>query len=235
VEFLSGTDVGTMIPITSNTASSLTLGEDVSGFAVVGDVIQVRPLHTLDSLFPAGAPLRGGTSHQVADEVIIYDAVRQKSFSHYYFTTTNQWRRGTVPNGSRPILPNQSLYIYRKTVATKLRLPGTVKLGSTGVDILPGNNLVPNPYPVGFTLAQSNLFTGNVATGVKSGTSATTADQVTIYGPGLTARSYFYHSSGQWRTGSTPSDQVLIPVGGSLLINRRSPSPAFTWLKTQPF
>jgi uncharacterized protein (TIGR02597 family) len=236
LEFLSGTDTGTMIPIASNTSSTVTLTEDVSSFATTGDVVQIRPLHTLDSLFPGGAPLRGGTSQTTADEVLIYDATRQRSFSHYFFSTSNQWRRGTVANGKRSILPNQSIYIYRKTVATKLHLPGTVKLGVTGIDVLTGNNLVPNPFPVAYTLQQSNLFTGSVATGLKSGTSATSADQVTIYGPGLAPRNYFYHSGfGQWRSGNTPSDHVLIPVGASLLINRRSPSPAFTWSKSQPF
>ncbi len=236
VEFLSGTDEGTMIPILSSTASSLTLSEDVSSFASVGDLIQVRRFHTLNSLFPDGKPLRGGTSQTTADEVIIYDASRQKSFSHFYFTTANEWRQGTVANGNRPILPNQSIYVNRKTVATKLRVAGTVKLGLTGIDVLPGNNLVPNPYPVAYTLQQSNLFTGNATTGVKSGTSATSADQVTIYGPGLIPRTYFYHSGlSQWRTGTTPSDQALIPIGASILINRRSPSSPFTWTKAQPF
>jgi uncharacterized protein (TIGR02597 family) len=236
IEILSGVETGSMISILTNTSSSLTLAENVASFVAQNEVVQIRPMHTLNSLFPAGAPLRGGTSQTSADEVIVYDAAQQRSFSHFFSTSTKKWMRGTVDNGKRSILPNQSIYIYRKTVATKVRIPGDVKTGVTGIDILPGNNLVPNPYPVSFTLQQANLVTGSVSTGLLGGTSATAADQVTIYGPGLAPRTYFYHSgSAEWRTGTTPSNNVVIPVGASLLINRRSPSPAFTWLKTQPF
>ena len=236
LEVTSGTDVGALIPILSNTASSVTLNENVSSFLAADHTVKIRPLHTLDSLFPNGAPLRAGVSATSADEVLIYDATRQGSLSYFYSSTSAQWRRGTVPNGNRPILPNQCIYINRKSPSPLTwRFTGAVKLGTTGIDVLTGNNLVPNPYPVAFSLGNSSLFTGSIATGVKGGLTASTADQITIYGAGA-PKTYFYQSStGQWRTGTTVSNDVLIPIGGALLINRRSPSPPFTWVKSQPF
>ena len=181
IEVNSGSDVGAMIPILSNTAGALTLTEDASSFIVANDTVTVRPLHTLDSLFPNGAPLRTGVSIAAADEVLVFDASRQATVSYFYSSTHSQWRRGTTQNGRRSILPNQCVYINRKAAATKLFISGTVKLGATGIDVLTGYNLVPNPFPFAYPLSLSNLYTGNINTGLKGGVSVAAADQVTIY------------------------------------------------------
>ena len=235
LELTSGTDVGAMIPILSNDSSSVTLSESVASYIATNDTIKIRPLHTLDSLFPGGAPLKTGVSVAAADEVFIYDATRQAALSYFYHSTQNGWRRGSTANGNRPILPHQSIYINHKAAATTLRFSGAVKMGTTGIDIIRGYNFVPNPFPVAYSLSLSNLFTGDANTGMKAGVSSAAADLVTIYGGSGAPKTYFYHSaSGQWRTGTTNSNSVVIPVGGSLLIHRKA-DPAFTWAKTQPF
>ncbi len=236
IEVTSGSDVGAMIPILSNTANTVALTEDVSSFIAVSDTITIRPLHTLDSLFPNGAPLRVGVSVAAADEVLIFDASQQATVSYFYSSTHSQWRRGTTPNGSRSILPNQSIYINHKAAATKLVISGTVKLGTTGIDVLTGYNLIPNPFPFAYPLSLSDLYTGSVTTGLKGGVSVAAADLVTIYSGSSVPKTYYFHTpSSQWRTGTTPSDNAMIPVGGALMIHRKSPSPPFTWVKSQPF
>ncbi len=240
IEVTSGSDLGAMIPILSNTANSVTVAENVSTFIAAEDTITLRPLHTLDSLFPNGAPLKTSGSIALADEVFIFDASTQASISFYFSSSVGQWLRGTTPNGNRSILPNQSIYIRRKpTTGATLVISGIVKLGTTGIDINHGYSLVPNPFPVAFPLSASNLHTGSNSTGVKGSGSIALADEVTIYSGSSVPKTYYYNTSNnQWQIGTTAANDAIIPVGGALLVRRKlqsSQQVPFTWVKTQPF
>lgn len=239
-EVTSGSDVGAMIPIVSNSSDTLTLSEDVSAFVLAGTTGVVRALHTLDSLFPSGEPLNEGSSAASADEVLIFDSVSQttKSYFYYSFLGTEEWRSGSVPNGLRSILPNQAIYIYRKDSATSVTFAGSVKIGTTAIDIFPGYNLIPNPYPVAYSFDSSDLYTGNPSTGLAAGSSPASADEVIVYDPNASPTTYFYYSflgTNEWRTGSTPAGDIEIPAGGAIMINRKSLEGSFSWVKTQPF
>ncbi len=235
-EVTSGSDVGVAIPIVSNTTDTLTLAEDVSAYVGNGTTGVVRALHTLDSLFPGGEPLTGGFSAAAADTVLIYDSSTQTTKSYFYSSLASEWRSGTTPNGQRSILPNQAIYVNRKGGATSVTFTGSVKTGTTAIDIYPGYNLIPNPYPVAYSLDLSELYTGDPATGLKAGFSAAAADVVIVYDADASATTYFYSSlADEWRTGSTPAGSVEIPVGGALMINRKAAEGAFSWVKTQPF
>jgi hypothetical protein len=214
----------------------ITLSEDVSGYVSVDDTVEIRPLHTLDSLFPGGAPLEPGFSAAAADEVIVYDATTQTPTTYFYSSIHSEWRQGSTSSGSRSILPNQCLYINRKGAATSVKFTGAVKMGSTAIDVLGGYNLIPNSYPVPFTFSLSDLYTGDNATGVAAGFSAAAADEVILYDAAGVPTTYFYSSiHNEWRTGSTPANDIEIPVGGALLINRKAAEGPFSWVKTQPF
>jgi uncharacterized protein (TIGR02597 family) len=235
-EVTSGTDVGVMIPIVSNTTDTLTLAEDVSAYVAAATTGIVRALHTLDSLFPDAAPLASGFSAAAADSVLVFDSDTQTSKSYFYSSLANEWRAGSTANGQRSILPNQAIYINRKGDATKVTFTGTVKTGTTAIDIFPGYNLIPNPYPVAYSFDLSSLYTGDPATGLAAGFSAAAADVVIVYGADASATTYFYSSlADEWRTGSTSAGSVQIPVGGALMINRKAAEGAFSWVKTQPF
>lgn len=235
-EVTSGTDVGVMIPIVSNTTDTLTLNENVSAYVSAGTTGQVRALHTLDSLFPDGEPLNAGITPSLADEVLIFDAGTQLPKSYFYSSLADEWRSGSISNGSRTILPNQSIYINRKGAATSVTFSGSVKLSVSVIDIFPGYNLVPNPYPVAFSLDSSGLYTGDESTGISAGITPSLSDEIIFYSPDAAPTSYFYSSlANEWRTGSTPSGDVEIPVGGAIMINRKSPGDSFSWILTQPF
>ncbi len=63
--------------------------------------------------------------------------------------------------------------------------------------------------------------------GLQGGTSATGADTVTIYNANFVGTTYFYNSTaGQWRTGLSNSDNVIIPPGSGLGIERKQPTAA---------
>lgn len=238
VEFTNGSDVGTTLPVISNTLGSVTVSEDVSGFADNTTTIVIRKLHTLDSLFPAGSPLTGSFTAASADEVLIFDSGSQSSVSYFYSTIGSEWRSGTgIANGSRSILPNQAIYIQRKSGPTSITFTGNVKMGTSAIDIFPGYNLIPNSYPVAYSFNLSGLYTGNPSTGLKAGFSSAIADEVIVYAADATPTTYFYSSiNNQWEsaTGSF-SGEVAIPAGGALMINRKASEGAFSWVKTQPF
>ncbi len=237
VEVLDGSDVGAHLPISANTATSVTLSEDVSSFVSAGTKVRIVPYHTLSSLFPNGGGLNGGLSSGSADNVLLFSpATGARTF--FYRSSASEWREGSVNNNLRPILNNQAIYVQRKqTSAASVTLTGTVKSGSTAIDVSEGFNLVPNPYPVPIPLATSNLYTGNVATGVKAALSSASADNVTIYASDGTSNTYFYRSgSGAgWRDGNGPVTGIMIPANGALLINRRAGSGPFSWVIAQPW
>jgi uncharacterized protein (TIGR02597 family) len=61
--------------------------------------------------------------------------------------------------------------------------------------------------------------------GLQSGSSVANADTVTIYNANFVGTPYFYSSSAnQWRTGITASDNVIIPPGSGLGIERKQAS-----------
>jgi uncharacterized protein (TIGR02597 family) len=62
--------------------------------------------------------------------------------------------------------------------------------------------------------------------GLTGGTSAAAADTVTIYNSNFVGTTYFYNSTaGAWRTGITGSDNVIIPPGSGLAIERKQATP----------
>lgn len=61
--------------------------------------------------------------------------------------------------------------------------------------------------------------------GLQGGTSAAAADTVTIYNANFVGTAYFYNTTAnQWRTGLTASDNVIIPPGSGLGIERKQAS-----------
>jgi uncharacterized protein (TIGR02597 family) len=61
--------------------------------------------------------------------------------------------------------------------------------------------------------------------GLQGGTSAAAADTVTIYNANFVGTVYFYNSTAnQWRTGITASDNVIVPPGSGLGIERKQAS-----------
>lgn len=75
-----------------------------------------------------------------------------------------------------------------------------------------------NPY---WTLGTA--FPGGA--GLQGGTSANAADNITIYNSNFVGTVYFYSTSAnQWRTGITGSDNVIIPPGTGVAIERKQSS-----------
>ena len=123
-------------------------------------------------------------------------------------------------------------------------IPGSVPLGTSSVDIngsssgtATRNTLVGSAYPLASRrLADIGLYTGNSATGVFSGTSASSADTVGIFNPTTGVQTIYFYSStnNRWQTGPSDASNITIPEGAAVLIARKNGRAPFTWYIPQP-
>ena len=245
VRVTSGSNTGLISEVVSNDASSITVADNLDAVLQNGvTAFEIRPYWTLATAFPAGAGLKAGTSSTAADNVTIIDPATGTGNSYFYNSSVSQWRRGTTDSSSVIIPPGSGIMVTRKdAAAVAIQISGEVITSSVLADVAGGTasaqkfTYVANPYPVAsVTLAQSGLYTGNSATGVVGGTSATAADAVTIFDPNTgTGLSYFYNTSAsQWRRGTTDSSNVTIPEGAAVMITRKANRGAFEWYIPSP-
>jgi hypothetical protein len=192
----TGASRGTGLPITANTATTLTVSGTVPALGANEDEFEIVPQHTLATLF--GAPpinLTGGSNAGVADKVSI-GGVR------YFYKTSapTGWRLESAPFGADQggaIIPNLAgANIIRLGGATTANIRGVNRSTRAVIPIATGTSLVSWPYPGAVTLTASGL--SSTLTG---GSNAGVADKVSIGGV-----RYFFKSSAPsgWRLESAP-------------------------------
>jgi len=245
VRLTSGSNAGQIGEIVSNTDSAITIAQNWDSIVDTTTTFEVRPYWTLATAFPSGGGLTGGTSGTAGDNVTVINPTTGVSDAFYFNTTFSQWRKGNTDSSTQIILPGAGLLVARKqTSPVSIVIAGEVLKGSVQENILPSpsavavkSTFVANPYPLASkTLAQSGLYTGNTSTGVGGGTSATAADNVTIYDATTgVGKAYYYNTTnGRWQNGNTDSNLVTIPDGAAILITRKGGRPAFDWYIPQP-
>lgn len=240
----NGSNEGDFSTVVANTENSITLADDFNAVLSVASAFEVVPYWTLSTALPGGGGLQGGTSATAADNVTIFNA-NFTGTVYFYNSTAGQWRTG-LSNSDNVIIPPGSglLFTRKQTSAVDVTLVGSVPLGTSAVDIngsVSGTStkytLVGSAYPLASKrLADLGLYTGDPSTGVVGGSSATAADNVTIFNPSTGVSTvYFYNTTAsQWRTGLTASDNVTIPDGSAVLITRKNGRSPFTWYIPQP-
>lgn len=131
--------------------------------------------------------------------------------------TANQFNTSTnkhffqVKSGANDGLVSEIVGTATDSITLADNLDSVLDNGVTSFDVIPYWTLV-TALPSG--------------AGLKTGTSATVADTVTIIDPvSGSGNAYFYHSTAnQWRRGSTDSSHVIIPPGSGLMVTRKDPS-----------
>jgi uncharacterized protein (TIGR02597 family) len=244
VRLTSGSNAGQIGEIVSNTDSAITIAQNWNSIVDTTTTFEVRPYWTLSTAFPSGGGLTGGTSATAADNVTVINPATGASDVFYYNTTNSQWRKGNTDFSTQIILPGSGILISRKqTSAVSIVITGEVIKGTVQQNILAStptavkSTFVANPYPLASkTLAQSGLYTGNPSTGVVGGTSATAADNVTIYDPttGVASAYYYNTTNNRWQKGNTDSSSITIPDGSAILITRKANRSNFDWYIPQP-
>jgi uncharacterized protein (TIGR02597 family) len=240
----NGSNAGDFSTIASNTANSITLSDDLNSVLSTSTTFSVTPYWTLETAFPSGGGLQGGTSATAADNVIIYNS-NFVGTTYFYNSTAAQWRTGLTNSNNVIIPPGTGIAIERKqNTPVAIKIPGSVPLGTSAVDVNGSTSgsatrftLVGSAYPLGSrTLSEIGLYTGDPTTGLAGGTSATAADNVLIFDPATgNSVTYFYNTTAnQWRTGLTASNSVTIPEGAAVRIVRKNGRAPFTWYIPQP-
>jgi uncharacterized protein (TIGR02597 family) len=244
LQLTGGSNNGLISEVVATTSNSLTLVDDINGVIVNNTTtFKVVPFWTLSTAFPNGGGLNGGASATPADAVTILPP-NGNSLAYFYNTSANQWRRGTTDSSNVAIPPGAGLLVTRKIEGNvSITLAGAVNLGPTEAVVgaasptAARNTMLANPYPLpSVTLANSGLYTGDPATGVAGGASATAADAVVILDTATgNSLSYFYNTTAnQWRRGTTDSSNVVIPEGAAVLVTRKAGRGEFSWYIPQP-
>jgi len=235
---------GTMYDIVTTNAltHTLTLDQSLSNAVTGKPSFRIRKHWTLGSVFGLAneGGLTGGFA-TTADVVMVYSGGLYTRY--YYSLAAGQigWRKGTdtaTDQSGTVLYPDDGLLISRQdTSATQVVLKGAVKTGQTSFPVLAGLNILGNPYAAPMTLAASNLYLGDGATGLTAGF-ATTADLVLIYN-GTRYETYYYSAGGTpgvgWRkVAGDGSDQgaTQIPVGTAFIVQRKN-GGAFNWVIPQ--
>jgi uncharacterized protein (TIGR02597 family) len=245
LEISGGPGAGTTYDITGTSAANkrITLAQNLAAGVTAPVSFKVRKHWTIASVFGANneGGLQGGNA-TTADNVRIYNG---SSYDTYYYSTGGLAGTGWRKIGSNPanadqanilIYPDDGLLVSRQqSGAANIVLLGSVKTGQTSFPVLPGLNIVSNPYAAPMTLESSGLRQSGL-----TGGNSTTADSVRIYN-GSSYDTYYYSTGGLagtgWRKiGSNPANldqqNVQIPVGVSVLITRVGAS-GFDWKAPQ--
>ncbi len=244
LQILSGVNRGKTVQVTATSGSDLTVAEDLTALAVVGDKFMLVPEWTLDTLFGnpgvAGNPsgLVGGSSFSTStvDNVQIVNPATGAVATYFYKNVApTGWRASGNPFvdvGTTRIPFNDGAIVNRRTAGdVTLDLKGVTRTGRTTRTLKSKNgphngiNVVSITNPTGATLNASGL--SSVITGGGGGFSSATMDSVLVKDAAGNSTEYYFRTGvgGGWRlTGNPIGDQgnVVIPAGTSVVIKRAS-------------
>jgi hypothetical protein len=243
IELLNGPGAGVTDDIVATGPNSITTASNLSSLITPGTTTyKIRAHWTIGTVFGAtnDVGFLTGTTAGTADNVLTFDPVT-KAYTTYFYLTGSGWRKSTDPFADQrnALLDfDRGVIVIRRNAASlSAKLVGAVKLGQTSIPIAVGANIVGNVYPItNLTLNASGLYTGSPTTGVNSGTSASTGDNVLVW-TGTTWLTYYYLTGSGWRLSTNPFTDVgntSISMAQSVAIQRRFASP-FDWVVPQLF
>jgi uncharacterized protein (TIGR02597 family) len=239
----TGAQAGRTILVKANTDNSITVDTTdnstqttdltIAGWAVAaGDRIEIIVGDTLGSLLgdnTPGNPLLfvGSTSAFTADTVAIYNKATSRLDAYYFNTNSGFWRlsSGTANVNNLVIYPENALQVNRRSgrIACSMTITGEVPMISQLTKTAGSSQVVysSSRLPIDRTLGNLGLTNWN------KGTSAFTADTISIYNPALSKLETYYQHSGnsQWRKSTdatTDQSNLLIVAGSSITILKRA-------------
>ncbi len=245
LELRNGAEAGLLSDVVSNSASSVTVADDLSSAIVAGQTIAaIRPDWTFATAFGASNPFgfKSATTASQADVIQLLNPVTGSLVSYFFHATNQRWQTGGTSANDVSISPDAGLLVERKLPdPISVKLVGDVKTGPTGLFVEGGagihSSLVANPYPLDSKIfAESNLYTGNPQTGVFAAATASSADTASVLDPATGAlTNYFYSSSNnRWQKGGVSASNDVIPSGAAVMITRKGGRAAFVWFAPQP-
>jgi hypothetical protein len=241
IEIVTGTHAGLMFDIADNDNNSLTLTQAATGIDIATESIRVRKHWKLGGTVsnpgvfgPSNeAGLLASDNITAADLIQVFSPAGSKTY--WYAPGAGGWIDGAVFVNNVTLYPDQGIVVRRLgQVDIDLQLLGAVKTGVSGLTLENGFSIVGNVYPTPVTLADSGLFTGSEATGVRANDTITQADTIRIIDGTGAIKTYWYApSAGGWIDGSNFADDVEIPVGGAIVLDRKAASINF--IQPEPY
>ena len=219
VKVTSGTLSGQFFPITSNTATSVTVSGDLTGLTAT-DSFEIVAVDTLSTLFgtPADGVIYGGAK---ADADLIWVLSSTGTWSKYYHTGTAWVRdaRGNPNSDNLAIQPDSGILIQRINAnSSDFVLTGTVPSTQSVISLnSSGLSVWSNTFPTDITLSETNI---------QNAAEFTSSDIVYSLSATGTWNKYFYDGT-NWRRqarGNPLSDDAVIASGTALLISKASAS-----------
>lgn len=226
IQITTGAAAGTTLPISGNTADTLSFtGVDLTALGLVtgaaGDTLRVLPVDTLNTLF-GGTTFLGGTTAAAADLITLSRSGTQ--LTYYYHTTLAHWVRTTGPaddRGNIPIPLSGAISVTRKSTALTLTFLGRVPDVRFSVPIAnAGPTYTHTGFPVNVSLGALGLQ--NRVAGWVSAATAGAADTLSV-SSGADWLTYFYNGAFWQRTTGpdTNRDAIVITAGTPILIFKR--------------
>ncbi len=217
-----------------------------------GTQYAVRPHWTLAALFGEEneAGLRGGLLPE-ADEILVRDSEQQRYLTYYYKDDAEAiggtgWRASDdlFRDAANDVLyPDEGLAIRRKDPEADQVghvVTGDVKTGKAMLFVLPGLNIIANPYPVDIPEPDElRLLEGDNGE-LRGGANPEEADWVYLMVEGELTPVYFNTTTNAWLRVDNDSaldlqEAPALAGQGALLVQRRDERPAFLWRLLPPF
>jgi len=192
VEITSGPNAGLTDDIISNSTTAIFTASDDSALVSATQTFKIYPHWTLDTAFgpPSNSGLNGSNTLANADNLLVWNPLTQSSAQYWYRTTsaTPGWRDAnstSINRGTNILYVTDGIVVQRNIAGTaSTKLVGAVKLGPTFVPgVGSGLTFVGMVYASGYTLSNSLLHTGNLATGVNGSNTLANADNVLVWDP----------------------------------------------------
>jgi hypothetical protein len=256
LEITSGMAQGSIFLISSATAnttdtvtidaSEVTRVGNLGNLGIVadaanGDTYRIWPADTLGSFFgtPDTTGILGGTTPATADTVTL--VVNGSATTYFYHTGTNppRWSRvglGSADSSNVPIPPYAGVqYARLADTGLEFRVLGRMPAGLRQVAVKnSGTTLLSGYWPVNQTLSALKLEN---LPNWQSGASPAEADTVVLTAGGSVTT--YFHDGANWRRvglGGANSNETPIPVGASVLINKKGNAEGFaTYQHTAPY
>lgn len=224
LRFISGGAAGRVFLVAGNTADGVKLqAADMASLVIAagpgGDLVEVFPVETLDTLFGPGQ-LIGGSDPSAADIVYVGSTMLD---GYYFHTGHNQWRKANGRmSGDRAnvaLLPHSVIHVARVGPATAVTLVGRVPATPFYTQVArSGNTYTHSGFPTDVTLTALALER-RIADWIPSATPHI-ADQVSFPVDGRWKAVYYNGANWIDPASGSVQDSAVIRAGTPLLIDR---------------
>lgn len=233
VQIIGGSQNGFIVPITSNTADTITTGAVIPDGIVAGlDRLIVIPDWTLGSL-DLHAALTANADPALADKVKIWTANGETTTEAAYFYNGTDWRLVSDAGGSSQAnvrVPALGGLIIERVAGENKELVfhGVTRTGTQKVYRAPTTTvLITNPFPTDLTLGSSGLDQIIAPAANPAG-----ADTVSIM-VSNTLTEFFYQAGKGWKLVSNPGGPVqnntVFAAGTAALVKGVTTGESVTW------